>query len=152
MRQTADRIRHAVSFEVIALAIVTPLGMMFFGISLKDMGVVTIVSATIATGWNYVYNLIFDHAMLRLRGAVHKTPLIRVLHAVLFEAGLLIVLIPFIALYLGVGLWTAFVMDVALAGFYLVYAFCFNWAYDVIFPIPEADHLSAARPQSMERL
>jgi uncharacterized membrane protein len=138
MRQTSDRIRHAISFEVIALAIVTPLGVLFFDVSLKDMGVVTIISATIATGWNYIYNLGFDHAMLRLRDDVHKTPAIRVLHAVLFEAGLLIVLIPFIALYLGVGLWTAFVMDVALAGFYLVYAFCFNWAYDVIFPIPDA--------------
>lgn len=137
MRETSDRIRHAISFEVIALAIVTPLGVMFFGISLKDMGVVTLVSATIATGWNYIYNLGFDHAMQQLRGDVHKTPAIRVLHAVLFEAGLLIVLIPFIALYLGVGLWAAFIMDIALAGFYLVYAFCFNWAYDVIFPIPD---------------
>jgi len=145
MRQTSDRIRHAISFELIALAIVTPLGMLFFDLPLKDMGVVTIVSATIATGWNYLYNLLFDHAMLRLRGAVHKTPAIRVVHAVLFEAGLLIVLIPFIALYLGVGLWTALVMDVALAGFYLVYAFCFNWAYDVIFPIPDAVGVSDAQ-------
>jgi uncharacterized membrane protein len=144
LRQTSDRIRHAISFELIALAIVTPLGVLFFDVSLKDMGVVTIVSATIATGWNYLYNLGFDHAMLRLRGHVHKTPAIRVLHAILFEAGLLIVLIPFIALYLGVGLWTAFVMDVALAGFYLVYAFCFNWAYDVIFPIPDVGSVAEA--------
>lgn len=137
MRRTADRIRHAISFEVIALAIITPLGAWVFDTALRDMGVVTVVSATIATGWNYLYNLLFDHAMLRRRGDVHKTPAIRVLHAVLFEAGLLVVLIPFIALFLGVSLWTAFVMDVAFAGFYLVYAFCFNWAYDVIFPIPD---------------
>ncbi|MDP5348938.1 MAG: PACE efflux transporter [Paracoccaceae bacterium] len=137
MRRTADRIRHAISFELIALAIITPLGAWAFGTPLKDMGVVTVISATIATGWNYLYNLLFDHAMLRRRGDVRKTPLIRVLHAVLFEAGLLLVLIPFIALYLGVGFWTAFVMDLAFAGFYLVYAFCFNWAYDVIFPIPD---------------
>lgn len=137
MRRTADRIRHAISFEVIALAMITPLGAWVFDTPVKDMGVVTVVSATIATGWNYLYNLIFDHAMVRLRGGVRKTPAIRVLHSVLFEAGLLLVLIPFIALYLGVSLWTAFVMDVAFAGFYLVYAFCFNWAYDVIFPIPE---------------
>jgi uncharacterized membrane protein len=29
-------------------------------------------------------------------------------------------------------------MDAAFAGFYLIYAFCFNWAYDVIFPLPTA--------------
>lgn len=136
MRQTADRIRHALSFEILALAIVTPVGATLYDMPLKDMGVVTLVSATIATGWNYLYNLIFDHAMLRWRGDVRKTPAIRVLHALLFETGLLIVLIPFIALYLGVDLWTAFVMDLALAGFYLVYAFVFNWVYDVVFPIP----------------
>lgn len=139
MRQTADRIRHAVSFELIALAIITPLGAAVFDTPIKEMGVVTVVSATIATCWNYVYNLMFDHAMLRRRGTVIKTPAIRVLHAVLFELGLLFVLIPFIALYLGVGLWTAFVMDLAFAGFYLVYAFCFNWAYDVIFPVPDPE-------------
>ena len=136
MRQTADRIRHAISFELIALAIITPVGAHVFDTPIKDMGVVTLVSATIATLWNYAYNLIFDHAMLRARGDVRKTPAIRVLHAVLFEAGLLVVLIPFIALYLGVGLWTAVMMDLAFAGFYLVYAFGFNWAYDVIFPVP----------------
>lgn len=139
MRRTSDRIRHAVSFELIALAIITPLGAAVFDTPVKEMGVVTLVSATIATLWNYVYNLIFDHAMLRIRGSVLKTPLIRVLHAVLFELGLLIVLIPFIALYLGVSLWTAFVMDLAFAGFYLVYAFCFNWAYDTLFPVPEPE-------------
>ena len=26
-------------------------------------------------------------------------------------------------------------MDVAFAGFFLVYAFVFNWAYDVVFPV-----------------
>ncbi|OAN70517.1 hypothetical protein A8B83_13635 [Rhodobacteraceae bacterium EhC02] len=145
MRRTADRIRHAISFELIALAIITPLGAWVFGTPLKDMGVVTVISATIATGWNYLYNLLFDHAMLRRRGDVRKTPLIRVLHAVLFEAGLLVVLIPFIAVFLGVGFWTAFVMDVAFAGFYLVYAFCFNWAYDVIFPIPSPNSGQQAR-------
>lgn len=136
MRTIPDRIRHAVSFELIALAIITPTGAWFFETPIKEMGVVTIVAATIATLWNYGYNVIFDHAMLRIRRDLRKTPAIRVLHALLFEAGLLVVLIPFIALYLGVDLWTALIMDLAFAGFYLVYAFGFNWAYDVIFPIP----------------
>ncbi|MEE4346482.1 MAG: chlorhexidine efflux transporter, partial [Paracoccaceae bacterium] len=74
MRRTADRIRHAISFELIALAIITPLGAMVFDTPIREMGVVTVVSATIATGWNYLYNLMFDHAMLRRRGSVIKTP------------------------------------------------------------------------------
>lgn len=136
MRTTKDRIRHAVSFEIIALFIVTPLGSWAFSIPLHDIGVVAIVSATIATVWNYIFNLLFDHIMLRLVKNVHKTPAIRLVHAVLFEAGLLIILMPFIAWYLEVTLIQAFLMDISIALFFLVYAFVFNWLYDLIFPVP----------------
>ena len=53
------------------------------------------------------------------------------------EIGLLFVLLPFIAWYLGISLTEAFLIDVSLAVFYLVYAFVFNWVYDVVFPVPE---------------
>ena len=136
MRNTADRIRHALSFEVLALLIVTPLASWLFGFAMLDIGVLAVAASTLATLWNYVYNLIFDRAMLRLVGRVQKTLRDRVVHAVLFELGLLIVLIPIIAWYLNIGLWQAFVMDASFSLFYLVYAFVFNWAYDAIFPIP----------------
>lgn len=139
MRSTSDRIRHAISFEVIGLMLITPIGALAFDKPVEAIGVVAFVSATIATGWNYAYNLIFDHALLRYRGAVQKTVPIRVIHSILFEAGLLLVLLPFIAWYLGVSLLEAFLMDVSFAVFYLGYAFVFNWAYDVIFPIPEGN-------------
>lgn len=142
MRTAKDRIRHALSFEIIGLLLVTPLGAWAFSAPMHDIGVVAIVGATIATGWNYLFNLIFDHAMLRVRGEVRKTPAIRVGHAVLFEAGLLLILMPFIAWYLGVTLLQALLMDISFAGFYLVYAFAFNWLYDIVFPIP------AARPHT----
>ncbi len=137
MRSTSDRIRHAISFEILALLLVTPLGAWVFSLPITDIGVVSVVSATIAMLWNYIYNLGFDHAMQRFAGTTYKTVPIRVLHAVLFEAGILIVLAPFIAWYLGVGLWHAIVMDVSFSLFYLVYAFVFNWSYDRLFPIPE---------------
>ncbi|SLN54764.1 PACE efflux transporter [Oceanibacterium hippocampi] len=136
MRTTPDRIRHAISFEIIGLVIVTPLGASAFDTPLDVIGVVAIVSASIATAWNYLYNLLFDHAMLRLVGSLRKTIPIRVLHAVLFEGGLLIVLMPFIAWYLGVSWLDALLVDVSFAAFYLLYAFVFNWAYDVVFPLP----------------
>ena len=137
MRKTPDRIRHAISFELIGLLLVTPLGALAFGMPLAEIGVVTVFSATIATLWNYLYNLLFDHALLRLTGRLAKTVWTRVLHAVLFEAGLLAILMPFIAWYLEVSLMQAFLLDLSFAVFYLVYAFVFNWVYDWIFPIPE---------------
>jgi uncharacterized membrane protein len=137
MRSTSDRIRHAISFEVIGLALITPLGAFAFGMPIADIGVVGVASATIATGWNYLYNLGFDHVMQRMTGGTRKSFGIRVLHAALFEGGLLVALMPLIAWYLGVSLLQAFMMDVSFALFYLVYAFVFNWAYDRIFPLPD---------------
>lgn len=137
MRSTSDRIRHAISFEIIALLIVTPLGALAFGKPVSDIGIIVIGGATIATGWNYLYNLGFDHLMRRLTGGTQKTPAIRAGHAILFEVGLLIVLLPFVAWYLDISLWEALIMDLAFAAFYVVYAFVFNWAYDRLFPLPE---------------
>lgn len=137
MRTPRDRIRHALSFEIIGLALFTPLASFVFGLPVEHVGVVGVVSATVATAWNYVYNLGFDHMMQKFRGSTRKTLALRVAHTVLFELGLLIVLLPFIAWYLGVTIWNALVMDISFALFYLVYAFLFNLAYDRIFPLPE---------------
>lgn len=143
MRSTADRLRHAISFEIIGLALVTPLGALLFHLPVADMGVIGIVGATIATVWNYIYNLIFDHAHVRLVGHTSKAWGTRVLHAILFEAGLLLVLLPMIAWYLDIGLVEALLMDIAFALFYVVYAFVFNLAYDRLFPLPEWREASA---------
>ena len=136
MRSTPDRIRHAVSFEIVGLALVTPAGAWLFHVPFADIGVVTVIGATIATLWNYVYNLQFDRIMRHIRGTTHKTLAIRVLHALAFEGGLLVITLPVIALYLQIDLWQALMMDVAFALFYLIYAFIFNWIYDLVFPIP----------------
>ncbi len=137
MRKTADRIRHAILFELIGILVATPLAAFVFGLDVGDSAVIIIGSATVAMGWNYVYNLGFDHVMTRWRGTTLKTPAIRVAHAVLFELGLLVMLMPLIALYLGVSLWQALVMDLAFALFYMAYALVFNWGYDRLFPLPE---------------
>ena len=135
MRSPLDRLRHALCFEILALILIVPLGAIAFGFDMHHIGVVGLVSATIATLWNMAYNLGFDVALRRLTGTTRKTFKVRLLHAVLFEAGLLIVLLPFIAWYLQVSLWHAFMMDVSFAIFYMVYALGFNWAYDLVFPI-----------------
>ncbi|KQP88610.1 hypothetical protein ASF60_20665 [Methylobacterium sp. Leaf113] len=143
MRSTRDRIRHALLFELFGLALMIPLGTVLFGLHASDMGVIGIGSALIATAWNYVYNLGFDRAMQRLTGHTRKSLLLRVGHAVLFEAGLLMILLPPIAWYLGIGLMEAFFMDLAIAAFYVAYAFVFNLAYDRAFPLPNWGKVAA---------
>lgn len=136
MRGTLDRIRHTVGFELIGLLIFAPLGSLVFGYALHQMGVIAAVASLIAAVWNYVYNLMFDKAMVRLTGSVRKSPAVRVCHALLFELGLLIVFLPSVAWYLKISLVDALLMDLAVAGFYVVYAFVYNWAYDIVFPVP----------------
>ena len=136
MRTIADRIRHALSFEIIGLMLAVPFGALVFNHPMQDIGVITIVSSVVATVWNYLYNLGFDHAMQRLTGSVVKSIPVRVGHSVLFEVGLVALLMPFVAWYLGIGIIEALLLDVSLAVFYMGYAFVFNWAYDRVFPIP----------------
>ncbi len=138
MRSTGDRIRHAVVFEAVGLAIVIGFGGWIFGLPTHQISVIAVVSTTLATVWTYVYNLGFDRAMQARVGHTRKGLWLRVGHSVLFEIGLLLILVPFIALYLGVGLIEAFVMDIAISLFYLVYAFAYNWIYDIVFPVPGA--------------
>lgn len=138
MRTTLDRIRHAILFELVGLVLMIGGGSILTGFDAHSLGVIGVVSSLVATAWNYVYNLGFDRAMLRLRGSVLKTHPIRALHALLFEAGLLVLLLPFVAWMLGVSLWQAFLFDLAIAIFYIVYGYAYNWAYDRVFPMPEA--------------
>ena len=144
MRSFPDRVRHTVLFEVLGLALVIPGGAMLFNLPATHMGVIGVGSATVATLWNFVYNLGFDHAMLRLIGHTRKSLVLRVLHALLFEGGLLVLLLPPMAWYLGMGLWQTFVMDLAIVVFYVVYGFLFNLAYDRIFPVPAQPRLAVA--------
>jgi uncharacterized membrane protein len=136
MRSVPDRVRHALMFEVIGLAIFIPGSAVVFGKPMEAMGFVGVASATIATLWNFAFNWLFDRAMLPLTGTVEKTLPIRVFHTFAFQAGLMLMLVPMIAWHLGISLIDAFIMDLSIATFYLVHAFVFNLAYDRVFPIP----------------
>jgi uncharacterized membrane protein len=146
MRTVKDRIRHAISFEIIALFIVTPAGAWALGLPLFDIGVVAIGCATIAAGWNYLYNLLFDKAMMRFCGRVQKTVRVRLLHAVLFEMGLMVALVPLIAWYLDISFMESLLTDIGFSVFYVVYALLFNWAYDLIYPLPNPEPVTDFGP------
>lgn len=138
MRTTGDRIRQAVSFETIGLLISVPLAAFVFGYSLEQTGVLGLIGATLATTWNYLFNLGFDRTLKRLTGSTRKSLKLRFLHAFSFELGLLVAFLPIIAWWMGIGLVDALLLDISFALFYLVYAFIFTWCYDTIFPDTDA--------------
>lgn len=91
---------------------------------------------------NYLYNLIFDKALVALNRPVNVRPAwMRVLHAILFELSLLTITVPFVAWWLDLTLWHALIADIGFALFFLVYAFVYNWVYDIVFPMPVAENV-----------
>ena len=135
-RSRMDRLRHVVLFELFALATTIPAGSALFGLHESAMGVIGIGSAITAMVWNYLYNLAFDRLMVRLYRTTHKSMRVRVVHTIVFEAGLQLVLVPGIALYTHTSMVGTLPLSLSLALLYLVYAFVFNMAYDRVFPLP----------------
>ncbi|MEN2386402.1 PACE efflux transporter [Comamonas sp. A7-5] len=146
-RSLSDRVRHALMFEAIGLMIIIPASAALFNKPMTHMGVVGIGSATIATVWNFTFNIGFDRCMRKMYGHIRKSLKARLLHTVLFEAGLLLILLPLIAWYLNMTLLDTLVLDLAIVVFYLVYNFVFNVAYDRFFPV-----MANSRPQVVSNL
>lgn len=125
-----ERLFHALLFEFIALAICAPTLAWIMGQPLAHMGALTLMFSLVATLWNMVYNALFDRAQRRL-GFVRTLP-VRILHASLFEAGLVVMLVPLAAWWLNIGLVEAFILDIGLLLFFLPYTVVFNWGYDTL--------------------
>ncbi|MCJ2377548.1 PACE efflux transporter [Vibrio sp. ZSDZ34] len=123
-----ERMFHAFSFELIALAIIVPVVSFFSGTQSYELAVVGIGMSVFAVAWNYVYNLMFD----RWYGArrEERSAKLRVLHALGFEGGLIFFTIPLIAWYLQVGLLAAVVIEGGFLVFFFFYTTIFNWLYD----------------------
>ena len=124
----AERVGHALAFEVIALVICAPLFSWIMGTTMAAMGALTLAISLIAMLWNVVYNATFDR--LQRRMGFTRTLTVRLLHAVVFEAGLILVAVPLAAVWLHITLWQAFVLDIGLLAFFLPYTMVFNWVYD----------------------
>lgn len=137
MRTQADRLRHTIFFELIGLVTCTPLASWILDEDMLKIAPLALVLSLVAMGCNYVFNLAFDYALKHMGLPVHIRPVwMRVLHAILFEASLIILTVPAVAWWLDMTLWQALVTDIGFALFFLVYAFLYNWAYDLIFPMP----------------
>lgn len=134
MRTTKDRIRHTLLFEGIAVVLSTVIATLILQNTVAEIGTLAIALSLVAMAWNYAYNLWFDRWQ-------HHTPpnkrsfKMRVLHAAGFEGSLLTVSLPLVAWWLNMPLWHAFLSDVGFTLFFMLYAFVFNWMYDLVFPI-----------------
>lgn len=136
-RSLLDRLRQVALFEAGGLLLICPPFVWLSGVPLEESAALLIVLALIAALWNAAFNTSFDWIEGRLTGrrADQRPWRLRALHAVSFEVGLLLMTLPVIAGWTGMGWIDALVADVGLALAYMGYAFLFNLAYDRAFPI-----------------
>ncbi len=139
LRSLSDRVRQVALFEVGGLILITPPFAWASGVPLAESIGLLAVLALIAAIWNGCYNSGFDWFESRLvgRSADRRPYRLRVLHACGFEAGVLLLGLPVIMAWTGMGWIEALIADVALALAYVAYAFAFNLMYDRWFPIPQ---------------
>jgi uncharacterized membrane protein len=104
-------------------------------VELAHAGVLSVLSSAVAMAWNLVFNAGFEAWEAR-RASGGRGLGIRLAHAVGFEGGLALILIPLVAWWMAIGLLEALVLDLGLLAFFLVYTFVFNAAFDRIFGLP----------------
>jgi len=97
--------------------------------------VASVGASLLAVTWNLVFNAMFE-AWERRQAVKGRSVRRRIAHAIGFEGGLVLSMVPFFAWWLEVGLWQAFVMDLGFIVFFLVYTFIFSWAFDRAFGLP----------------
>ena len=129
------RVVFVTLYEIIAIVAATLGFMLFSGQGAAHSGVISAVSSVLAVLWNVAFNHLFERWESRqpVRG---RSLARRVAHAIGFEGGLALLLVPLLAWWFDVSLWQALVMDIGLMVFFLVYTFVFNWGFDWVFGLP----------------
>ena len=74
-----------------------------------------------------------DNLLTELRGRGFQR---RAAHAIGFELGFIIMLVPLFAWWLGIGWWHALVFFFFVSAFFVFYTFAFNLAFDKVFGLP----------------
>ena len=125
-----ERVFHAVIFEVTANVIIALSLAWLMNVSVLQSGSLSVISALTATFWNFIFNKLFDS--LQKKHQFQRTFLVRAIHAVGFETGLIISLIPVAMVMLNLTVTEAFFVEIGLVLFFLPYTMLFNWLYDYL--------------------
>ncbi|WP_434635043.1 multidrug/biocide efflux PACE transporter [Chromobacterium sp. CV08] len=127
-KKLAERVLHAVLYEVCAMALLVPLAALVMDKDIVHMGALALMMSTAAMLWNMVFNALFER--LERRFGWRRTASVRCLHALGFEGGLVVLLVPLAAWWLDSSYWQAFLLDLGFFAFFLPYTYVFNWLYD----------------------
>lgn len=143
MQGLTRRIVFITLYEAIAIAIVAGTVSLVFGEPFGHSGALAVMSSVVAVLWNLGFTHLFERWEARqpVRGRSLRR---RVAHAMIFELGLTVALVPLFAWWLQISLWEALVTDIGFILFFLGYTFVFNWAFDRVFGLPRSAAPAAA--------
>jgi uncharacterized membrane protein len=131
------KVLYAVSFEVIGILVAGATLMLLAKSDPARSFSLSFLAATIAMVWSYGFNSLFEAWEARQpRRGRSKTQ--RAIHAVLFEGGLVAILLPLTAWWLQVSLWTALFLEGWLIAVFILYTYLFTWAFDLLFGPPQS--------------
>lgn len=135
MRPFVRKIVYAVSFETLGVGVASVGLMAMSGTDLARSLGISVIAATVALLWSYVFNTAFEawEAGRAVRGRPFSR---RLAHALLFEGGLVVILVPVLAWWLNVGLFEALAYEAGLIVLFIVYTWVFTWGFDRIFGLP----------------
>ncbi len=135
MTPTRRKIVYAVSFEALGTLVVTGYLWLVSEASPTSALALSVLTATIALCWSFAFNTVFE--AWEARQAVKGRSLARrTAHAILFEGGLVLLLLPVMAWWLQVSLWQALVYEAGLIALFIVYTYLFTWGFDRILGLP----------------
>ena len=137
MTPTSRKILYAISFETLGVAVATIGLRLMSEASTASTLTLSILTASIALTWSFAFNSIFEawEARQITRGRSLKR---RSAHALLFEGGLVVLLVPIMAWWLGVTLWQALIFEAGLIVLFIAYTYIFTWGFDRIFGLPQS--------------
>ena len=141
MNSRSRRILQAVLYEAIAVALLGPALSLIFAQPVVSTLSLALLMSAVALAWSYVFNSLFERWESRQR-VVGRSPQRRLAHALGFEGGLVILLVPLIADWLRISLIQAFLTDIGTLAVFFVYSVAFTWLFDRLFGLP----ISAAKP------
>ena len=129
-RSLYERIFQVLLFEGLAISIFSPVLSWVVDKPLGETTALTVAISVTAMVWGFAFNSFFGILISYASNKVQKWK--RVIHALGFEIGLVLIAVPLSAWWLQMTFVEALLMDLGLLLVFLPYTFCFYWAYDML--------------------
>ncbi|MDO5686562.1 MAG: PACE efflux transporter [Neisseria sp.] len=131
------KVVQAILYETIAVLCVSPILALVFDKNMGSTTALSVVLSTLALVWSMVFNAVFEYweARQSTRG---RSAARRLLHAVGFEGGLIILFLPIVSLWLDISWQAALSTNMAMFVFFFIYAYVFQWGFDKVFGLPRS--------------